>query len=72
MGKREDEIDRLTRDREALLEACKFVKAFFQKLEDDTYDDDPLLKMRQRFHAPIHAKLDAAIATAEAPQEEKQ
>jgi hypothetical protein len=48
-----------------LLEACRFVKAFFQKLEDNTDDNDPLLAIRQRFHAPVHKVLDAAIAKAE-------
>ena len=48
-----------------LLEACKFVKAFFQKLEDDTYDNDPLKALRKRFHAPVHKVLNAAIAKAE-------
>jgi hypothetical protein len=38
------------------------VKAWFQKLEDDTDDMDPLKAMRQLYHAPVHAMLDKGIA----------
>jgi hypothetical protein len=47
-----------------LLEACLFVKRFFAKLEDID-EDDPLKKLREHFHAPVHAVLDFAIAKAQ-------
>lgn len=51
---------------EALVDACKFVKSFLAKLEDnDGGYYDPLTEARKKFHAPLHAKLDAAIKLAE-------
>jgi len=47
-----------------LLEALEQVKAWFIKLEDGTEDDDPLRAIRKKYHAPIHAIMDAAIAKA--------
>jgi hypothetical protein len=49
-----------------LLEACLFVKALFQKLEDDTEPNDPLLEIRKIVHAPIYKVLDAAISKTQA------
>jgi hypothetical protein len=48
-----------------LLEACQFVKDWLNRLEDGTEPDDPLRNLREIFHAPVHAKLDAAITKAE-------
>lgn len=48
-----------------LLAACKFVKSFLTKLEDGTTPGDPLREIRRKFHAPVHAVLDAAISKAE-------
>lgn len=46
----------------ALKDAVHFVKAFLTKLEDDGDYYDPLAEARKKFHAPLHAKLDAALA----------
>ena len=48
-----------------LLAACRKVKEYLGRLEDGTDADDPLLSARQRYHAPLHAALDVAIAKAE-------
>jgi hypothetical protein len=48
-----------------MYEALIFVKDWFLKLENGTDEDDPLTAMRRKYHAPVHAKLDAAIAKAE-------
>jgi hypothetical protein len=45
-----------------LLEACKVVVAFLDRLE---YGDESLLRIRQRVHAPLRAALEPAIAKAE-------
>jgi hypothetical protein len=57
-----EEIVRLVNGSEAQLAALTGVKAWFQKLEDDTDDMDPLKAMRQLYHAPVHAMLDKGIA----------
>lgn len=46
-----------------MYEALEFVKAFFTKLEGDDWGD-PLRAMRAKYHAPVHAKIDAALAKA--------
>lgn len=51
-----------------LLEACKVVKAFLDKLEDGTDKNDPLAAIRKRIHAPLRAALEPAIAKAEGRQ----
>ena len=48
-----------------LLAACKVVKVFLDRLEDGTDVDDPLYGLRKRFHAPLRAALEPAIAKAE-------
>lgn len=48
-----------------LLEACKTVLAFLDNLEANTDSDDPLSDLRRRIHAPLRAKLEPAIASAE-------
>lgn len=48
-----------------LLAAVVFVKKFLAHLEDQSELGDPLRDSRKRFHAPLHEKLDAAIAQAE-------
>lgn len=50
----------------ALENAVRFTKQFLVKLEG-TNVDDPLFAMRRRFHAPLHAELDAAL-TAPTPK----
>ncbi len=45
-----------------LVEALKFVKDWFVKLEDQCAEDDPLREMRRSYHAPIHARIDEALA----------
>ena len=47
-----------------LYEALVFVKEFFNRLENGTPDDDMLREMRRKYHAPVHAKIDAALARA--------
>ena len=49
----------------ALYEACEFVKAWLARLEDSADYEDPLTEARRTFHAPLHAKLDAALALTE-------
>jgi hypothetical protein len=44
--------------------ALAFVKDFFRKLESGTDEDDPLTIMRRKYHAPIHARIDAALEKA--------
>ena len=58
-------IVRAVNAHDALVDAAKFVKAFLLRLEDGLPEDDPLTKARRKYHAPIHAKLDAALALAE-------
>lgn len=48
----------------ALLSAVMFAKQFLNNLESDTDPDDPLFAIRKRFHAPLHARLDSALALA--------
>ena len=48
-----------------MFDALKFVKRFFQELEAGTEEGDPLKEMRRKYHAPVHTKLDAALAKAE-------
>lgn len=56
---------KLAESQPALLDACRFVKGFFAKLDAGLEPSDPLAVARRYYHAPIHAKLDAAIAKAE-------
>lgn len=63
----EEEIERYARLLAAapeLLEALQFVKQFFDKLEGGLPADDPVSAIRRKFHAPVHAKIDSAIAKA--------
>jgi hypothetical protein len=46
-----------------LYAACSFVEEFLSKLEGDE-TDDMLYRMRQHFHAPLHAVLRPALAKA--------
>jgi hypothetical protein len=48
-----------------LLEACKVVTAFLDNLERALFYDDPLVRIRQRVHAPLRSALNPAIAKAE-------
>ncbi len=48
--------------REARLErALLFLQAYFQKLEDDTDDSDPLKQIRRRYHAPLHQAIEEGL-----------
>lgn len=47
-----------------LVEALKFVKQFFKNLENNGDESDPLTEYRRRYHAPVHAKIDEALAIA--------
>ncbi len=49
-----------------LLSACQDIKAFLNGLENTTLEDGRLRVIRRRVHAPLHAKLDAAISKATA------
>lgn len=60
-----DFIVRAVNSHEALVEAARFVKTFLNQLEDGLPEEDPLTQARRRYHAPIHAKIDAALALAE-------
>lgn len=51
-----------------LYSACTFVKSFLTKLEDGSAPGDPLREIRRKFHAPLHAVLDAAISKARQSQ----
>ena len=53
--------DKLKAENQALREAALFVRAFLSKLEDGGGYYDPLTEARRKFHAPLHAKLDAAL-----------
>lgn len=48
-----------------LVDACRFVKEFLDKLEDGTVPDDPLSDIRRRIHKPLRDKLEPAIAKGE-------
>lgn len=45
-------------------QALLFVKAFFRRLENGVDEDDPITVMRRKFHAPVHAAVDAALKKA--------
>ena len=49
---------------EALVDAAQFVNTFLNQLEDGLPESDPLTQMRRRYHAPLHAKIDAALELA--------
>lgn len=53
-----------------LLEACKVVLAYLDKLEAETAPsfDPELSAMRKRFHTPLRAALEPAIRKAEGAQ----
>jgi hypothetical protein len=44
------------------LDALEWIKNFFRKLEEGSEAGDPLRALRKKYHAPLHAKIDAAIA----------
>ncbi len=46
---------------ERVVEAILFTRQFLDKLERDMEPNDPLYKARHQYHAPLHAKLDAAL-----------
>ena len=48
-----------------LLETCKYIKNFLVNLEDGLPEDDSITVMRKNYHAPVHKKIDEAIAKAE-------
>ena len=50
---------------DALLTACRFVKAFLNRLEENNAQGDRLLAIRRQTHKPLHTILDQAIAKAE-------
>lgn len=56
-----NERDALIAERDQLRDACLFVKDFLRKLEEDGGYHDPLQEARRKFHAPLHAKLNAAL-----------
>lgn len=49
-------------DNANLRKALQFVKDFFNKLETGSSPGDPLTAMREKFHAPVHARIDAALS----------
>jgi hypothetical protein len=71
----QDEVARLREVRNDLLEACRVVIAFLDRLEDSADEDasveaaisrDPTLSsLRRLVHAPLRAALEPAIAKAE-------
>lgn len=66
IGLRETEANcRLIAAAPDLYEACRFIKNYLDRLENALPSDDPLKKLRREFHAPLHAKLDAALAKAD-------
>lgn len=52
-------LDLVKKQREAL----EWVKDWFDRLEGDRDPLDPLTAIRQKYHAPVHAKLDAALSS---------
>lgn len=52
-----------------LLKACKLVKEYLNALEAGTAGGDPLKKVREMYHAPLHEMLDKAIKAAEGDRE---
>jgi len=44
-----------------MLEALEFVEAYVSRLEEGTQPDDPLGKLRTKFHAAIHGRLRPLI-----------
>jgi hypothetical protein len=52
-----DAIEKMQRMEKALL----FIRQWFQNLEDNTEDGDPLKALRQRVHAPVHKAIDEAL-----------
>lgn len=56
-----------TADLKEALDALQFVKAFFVNLEDGTANGDPLRAIREKYHAPVHAKIDAVLAKHRPP-----
>jgi hypothetical protein len=56
------ERDAAVAERDAAVEACRFVKDWLQRLEASVYPDDIAVKSaRAHFHAPLHAKLDSVL-----------
>jgi hypothetical protein len=45
----------------AAMNACFVVKDFLNRLEEGTPPEDPLRGVRVKYHAPLHAALDAAL-----------
>ena len=54
-----------------LYDACTFGKSFLTKLEEGSEPRDPLRAMRRKFHAPLHAILDAAMQKARGEHAQK-
>ena len=51
-----------TESREQRLEkALLFIRQWFQNLEDNTEDGDPLKAIRLRVHAPIHKAIEEGL-----------
>lgn len=62
-------LDRLAKA-EKLVDALRFVKGFFQRLEDGTDPEDSILAAaRKRYHAPVHKAIDEALADFAATKE---
>lgn len=61
-----DFIARACNSHDALVGACRTIKAHLSRLESDTDEADPLRTVRKRFHQPLHDALDAALALANA------
>ncbi len=58
-------IVRAVNSHDALVHACKTVKAYLDRLEDDGGYYDPLTEARKRYHAPLQEALIAALKLAE-------
>ncbi len=63
------ENDALATQRDALLAACKAWQSYMRDLDVGMEPDDPLLLMRQRFHAVRILQTDTAIALCAAKEQ---
>ncbi len=57
-----DAYEELAAKAEQAREALQFVKQFLTNLEINTQPDDPLIEIRRQVHAPLHARIDAALS----------
>ena len=57
----EQKIDAVDSREKRLENGLLFVRAWFNQLEDNTEEGDPLKAIRKRYHAPVHRAIDEAL-----------